>query len=73
MVSENIIKLVNHEAWIECQQRGRAYLKWGHLPETDGKLDPKSIKRAFVIDPDRNKNAWQLVVIRKHHLKEGCF
>ncbi len=54
MLSEEIIKLVNHEAWIEYGE-GRAYLKWGHLPETDGKLDPKSIKRAFVIDPDGNE------------------
>ncbi len=49
----DMLKLVNHEAWIEIEDR--AYLKWGHPPKTDGKLDPKSIKRAFVIDPDRSE------------------
>jgi len=56
IVPEEIIRLVNHEVWIECEI-DRAYLKWGHLPETDGKLDPKSIKRAFVVDPDGNEKA----------------
>ena len=56
MLHEEIIRLVNHEAWIECEI-DRVYLKWGHLPETDGKLDFKSIKRAFVIDPDGNERA----------------
>jgi hypothetical protein len=46
---EEILKLVNHEPWIECEEN-RAYLKWGHYPKTEGKLDPLCIKRAFVID-----------------------
>ncbi len=45
---ENLIKIVNHEAWIELGD-GRAYLKWGHFPEIDGKLDPLSITRAFAV------------------------
>ncbi|RLI73167.1 hypothetical protein DRO97_08000 [Archaeoglobales archaeon] len=73
MVSENIIKLVNHEAWIECQQRGRAYLKWGHLPETDGKLDPKSIKRAFVIDAEGNEKAMVVGSDKEASSKGGLF
>jgi uncharacterized GH25 family protein len=43
--SDEILKLVNHEAWIEVENRG--YLMWGHHPKTDGKLDPCKIKRAF--------------------------
>lgn len=73
MVSENIIKLVNHEAWIECQQRGRAYLKWGHLPETDGKLDLKSIKRAFVIDAEGNEKAMVVGSDKEASSKGGLF
>ncbi len=42
-----LLHLVNHEAWIEVNSR--AYLKWGHYPEIDGKLDPLSIVRAFAI------------------------
>ncbi len=45
---DDIIKIVNHEAWIEIGN-GRAYLKWGHYPEVDGKLDPLSITRAFAV------------------------
>ncbi len=55
MLSDEVIKVVNHEAWIELENR--TYLKWGHFPETDGKLDPKSIRRAFIVDPDENERA----------------
>ena len=55
MIDKSLLQLVNHEAWIECSSSGRAYLKWGHFPKIDGKLDPKSITKAFVIYPDRNK------------------
>jgi uncharacterized GH25 family protein len=55
MLGENIIRIVNHEAWIEFDDR--AYLRWGHYPETDGKLDPMSIRRAFVINPSREERA----------------
>ncbi|AGK60936.1 hypothetical protein Asulf_00931 [Archaeoglobus sulfaticallidus PM70-1] len=51
---EEVLKLVNHEPWIECEEN-RAHLKWGHYPETEGMLDPLSIKRAFVIDSDGEK------------------
>ncbi len=37
---------VNHEAWIEVNSR--AYLKWGHYPEIDGKIK-LSIVRALAI------------------------
>jgi len=50
------INLVNHEAWIEYKG-SRAYFKWGHLPNVDGKFDPKAIKRAFIIDADGNEGA----------------
>ena len=33
-------------------QKGRAYLKWGHMPQTDGKLDPKVVKKAFFVSPE---------------------
>lgn len=56
MVLPKTLKLVNHEAWIGYGD-DRAYLKWGHFPETDGKLDPNSIKRAFTIDPGGNEKA----------------
>ena len=46
---EELINLVNHELWIEYEDN-RAYLKWGHYPKTDGRLDPLSIKRAFVLE-----------------------
>ena len=52
---EVVLKIVNHDAWIECNKR--AYLKWGHYPETDGKLDPQNIKRAIVIDPKGERMA----------------
>ena len=39
MINEEIVRLANHEAWIEIEEN-RAYLKWGHFPETDRKLDP---------------------------------
>jgi len=45
---EDLVNIVNHEAWIEPGE-GRAYLKWGHYPEVDGKLDPLSIVRAFSV------------------------
>jgi hypothetical protein len=45
---EDLLRIINHEAWIELDN-GRAYLKWGHYPEVDGKLDPQSIIRAFAI------------------------
>ncbi len=51
---DELLRLVNHEAWIEIEGN-RAYLKWGHFPKTDGKLDPQCIKRAFVIDPSGEK------------------
>lgn len=54
MITEEIVKIVNHEPWIECES-SRAYLKWGHYPKTDGKLDPLCIKKAFVIDPSGEK------------------
>jgi uncharacterized GH25 family protein len=44
---------INHHAWIEHSGlfakpgKVRAYLKWGHFPEVDGKLDPQSITTAF--------------------------
>ncbi len=51
LVTSDIVKyllsIVNHEAWIEVD--GRAYLKWGHYPEVDGKLDPMCIVRAFAV------------------------
>ena len=71
MVSEDTIKLVNHEAWIEWQNR--FYLKWGHLPETDGKIDPKSIKRAFVVDADGNEKALVVGSDRDASSKGGLF
>jgi len=45
---KDLIKIVNHEAWIEIGS-GRAYLKWGHYPNVDGKLDPLSITRVFAV------------------------
>jgi uncharacterized GH25 family protein len=45
---EEILKIVNHEVWIEVDE-SRAYLKWGHYPEVDGKLDPQSVVRAFAV------------------------
>ncbi|ENN96363.1 hypothetical protein J422_02754 [Methanocaldococcus villosus KIN24-T80] len=44
---EKLIRLINHEVWIEIEDRG--YLKWGHYPKTDGKLDPLAITRAFYV------------------------
>ncbi len=44
---DDLLDIVNHEAWIEVD--GRAYLKWGHYPEVDGKLDPMCIVRAFAV------------------------
>ncbi len=44
---DGLLGIVNHEAWIEVD--GRAYLKWGHYPEVDGKLDPMCIVRAFAV------------------------
>jgi len=43
---------INHEAWIEYSKPAkagnvRAYLKWGHSPGIDGKLDPLTITNAF--------------------------
>jgi len=49
---EEVINIVNHEAWIEVED-GKGYLKWGHYPEVDGKLDPQSIVRAFAVAGDR--------------------
>ncbi|RLI78641.1 hypothetical protein DRP05_06485 [Archaeoglobales archaeon] len=62
---------MNHKAWIEYQQ-GRAYLKWGHLPET-GKIDPKSIKRAFVVDANGNEKVLVVGSDRDASSKEGLF
>lgn len=45
--AEDVIKLINHEAWIEVD--GRAYVMWGHYPKVDGKLDPSMIRRAFAV------------------------
>ncbi len=42
-----MIELVNHEAWFESGE-GRLYVKWGHYPRTDGKIDFCIIKRAEV-------------------------
>jgi hypothetical protein len=53
---EEVLELVNHEPWIECEEN-RAYLKWGHYPETEGMLNPKSIRRTFVTDLDGNGEA----------------
>jgi len=46
-------KFANHEAWIEYDapvKAGvvRAYLKWGHYPETDGRLDLLAITNVYV-------------------------
>ncbi len=53
-IEKYILKIVNHDAWIECDKK-RAYLKWGHYPETDGTFDPQSVKRTIVIDPKGEK------------------
>ncbi len=42
------LEVVNHEVWFEVHD-GRVLLKWGHFPETDGKLDPVCITRAFAV------------------------
>ncbi|UXD22872.1 hypothetical protein IPA_09110 [Ignicoccus pacificus DSM 13166] len=42
-----VIELVNHEAWFEVEQ-GRLYVKWGHYPKTDGKIDFCIIKNVEV-------------------------
>lgn len=63
-MNEELLKLVNHEAWIECRQEGRAYLKWGHMPQTDGKLDPRVIKKAFVVSPEGKEKPIALGVDR---------
>ncbi len=42
-----MIELVNHEAWFEVDQ-GRLYVKWGHYPKTDGKIDFCIIKNVEV-------------------------
>jgi uncharacterized GH25 family protein len=47
------VRLVNHEAWFEHPGelepgRVRLYLKWGHYPKTDGKIDFSIIKRVAV-------------------------
>ena len=47
-IAEDVIKLVNHEAWIEVDD-DRAYVMWGHYPKIDGKLDPSRIRRAFAV------------------------
>ncbi len=52
MLSEEIIRIANHEAWIE--RKSGFYLKWGHYPSTDGKLDPRCV-RAFAICSDGRK------------------
>ncbi len=46
MVNNKLLEIVNHEVWLEPSD-GRVLLKWGHYPETDGKLDPVCITRAF--------------------------
>ena len=46
-IDKNIIKLINHEAWIEVDER--AYVMWGHYPKVDGRLDPSKIRRAFAV------------------------
>jgi len=70
MLSEEILKLVNHEPWIEYDGK-RAYLKWGHYPDTDGKLDPKTIRRAFVIEADGIERP--VAVGRDKESKDGLF
>ncbi len=70
MLSEEILKLVNHEPWIEYDGK-RAYLKWGHYLDTDDKLDPKTIKRAFVIGPDGIERP--VAVGRDKGSKDGLF
>lgn len=47
------VQLVNHEAWFEHPGRlgpgkVRLYLKWGHYPRTDGKIDFSIIKKITV-------------------------
>ncbi len=67
-----IAKLVNHEAWIEISN-GRAYLKWGHYPKTDGKIDPKLIRRASVIDSDGREHALAIGSDKDSTSKESLF
>lgn len=55
-VTPPYIMLVNHQLWVEHEgfyDRGvvKAFLKWGHYPEAEGKLDPATIRNAIVIDP----------------------
>lgn len=72
MLSKNVIKLVNHEAWIECEF-DRAYLKWGHFPETDGKFNPNLIRRAFTIDSSGNEKAIAIGSDREASSKGALF
>ncbi len=59
LLLETLFRLVNHFAWIEhvgTYDRGRVrlYVKWGHYPETDGKLDPSIVTDvAVVVGKDR--------------------
>ena len=53
MKSNPLPSYVNHEVWIEPPDFPlkpgvvRVYVKWGHYPKTDGRLDPLTIRRAF--------------------------
>ena len=48
----HLIELINHHAWIEHGDvrsgLSRLYVKWGHYPETDGKMEPSIVKDLIV-------------------------
>ncbi len=55
-----MFELVNHHLWFELGE-GRVYVKWGHFPSTDGKLDPSTIVFTYpedaIIGIDKDSSA----------------
>ena len=55
MIDDVMLKTVNHEAWIEYGEpvtkagRIRTYVKWGHYPEVEGRLNPQTVVSAFAL------------------------
>ncbi len=71
-----MFRLVNHNAWIEHPGyfaepgRARLYIKWGHYPEVDGKIDPATLTEIIVLGPEGQTTA--VVGIDKDSSSKGA-
>ena len=74
-----MLSLVNHHLWFEYADKyevgrtARLYIKWGHYPETDGKLDPACLRFVKVLYNDVEEVKAQIGIDKDSSSKNALF